>query len=127
MSLASEDTRRYYLMERADGTPAIDGAHTVEEIARALVYGAMSEGGSRYFLRRCSKSGKPQRGARLWYFELSTDFRGEDSDEADCYWWKWPYTDITTPDYFSGGKIEALIRDSMAGLGLGSDPYRPRW
>ena len=51
--------------------------------------------------------------------------RKPDSEKADCYWIKWPYLEVTTPDYISGRGVEARLMKLMRLDVFGDRPYRP--
>lgn len=53
-----------------------------------------------------------QGGARLWYFELNLDSTREDC-ETNCYWYKWPYADVSPCDYQTGEKLEEYVNEFM--------------
>lgn len=77
-------TTRYYQVKRADGSRVEDAAMT-HEVAALMLRLARNEGGGRLLLVRCSKTGKPQRGARPWYMEITAGRRSPDSVRPDCY------------------------------------------
>lgn len=123
MSLTSSKTVRYYRTEHIDGTPWTETPLDADEIVEALIHEAERVGGARLFLRRCYKNGNVQRGARLWYFELHLDSTRGDG-VTDCYWCKWPYTNVAPCDYCTGEKLEAYISAYME-VCKGLQRYRP--
>ena len=109
MSFSGTDTVRYYNMTDEHGRN-IQSCATIDDIVNYLVYETLTEAGGCVHFHRCSKNGTPLKNSRDWYFDLNLDLRTPESEQADCYWYKWPYTEITTPDYLSGQQIEKCIK-----------------